>query len=446
MSAAIEVLPTRINSKATYSAEQDVIACCVRDPERLNRVSLEPKNFTDGPNQRIWESLLALHAEGEPIDAVTVAERLEEAGHSVAIAYLLGCIENGLDTNFEYKASMVFRSSQKTEFWRQIERAYHNRDEAEIVRVGEEIQLRLAEGARRAVQTNVATAFASMVDEWADSRSRPQTTWGLRDLDKHLKPMEPTRLHVVAARPGIGKTAFALNVCLANARAGKKVAYISLEQSMEELTARMLCNLATCPIEWVRGEETPPAPDVRRLDEAKRRLVELPIMINDATPMSIGQLQGWARSLVHRYGCELLVIDYVQKVGGDRAKERHMEVAHVAMGIKNIARQHKIPVLALAQANRNAEGKRPTMADIRDSGFIEQEADQIIALHRDVDAEGDLRNEVELLLLKNRHGEAHKIVRAIYRGQYFRFDDQEHRHVGGVATHHGDMDEARRYP
>lgn len=431
MSAVVEThpsaFPSNVQSKAAYAAEQDVIAGCVLKPERIGMTALEPKHFHPGPNRELWECLLALHAEGESIDTVVVAERCEQIGKRENFAYLVDLVAGFIDANWEYKANLVYRRSQQIDLWQQIERAMNTKDEAIIVAVAEAITQRVAKGSSRAVQAGIDTAYQSMVDEWAASKERPKFTWGLSALDKHLKPMEPTRLHVVVARPGMGKTAFALNVAIANARAGKKVGIISLEQSMEELTARCLCILAQAPMEWIREGGAPPN-DVRNIDAAKKILRDLPVMINDATPMTISQLQGWARALVRRYGCEMIVIDYIQKIAGP-GRERHMEVANAVMGLKDIARIHKVPVLALAQAKRDAEGRRPTMSDIRDSGFIEQEADQIIAIHRDQDSDGVRSNIAELLVLKNRHGESDMLIKSTYRGAMYRFEAFEGRYA-----------------
>ena len=435
MNAHVETHPNLFRGNkehfARYAAEQDVIAGVVRTPHRLNTLSLEPKHFTEGPNRDLWETLLALQAEGEPIDTITIAERCEAIGKRENFTYLGTLLTETTDTNFDYKANLIYRQSQTVEFWKQIERAMKNRDEAEIVRIGEDIQLRLATRSKRAVQAPINIAYQSMLDEWDEARTQPKTTWGLSDLDKTLKSLIPTRLYVVAARPGMGKTAFALNVALANARAGKKVGFISVEQSMEELTARSLCILSGCPMEWVTGEDPQTDLDIRRIDEAKQELIKLPLMINDATPMTIAQLKGWARSLIQRYKCEFLIVDYIQKIGGDREKERHMEVAHVAMGLKDIARIHKVPLLALAQAKRDAEGRRPTMSDLRDSGFIEQEADLILALHREKDEETGQRDNVcEVLVLKNRHGQSDLRIKTYYRGGNYQFEAFTSRHAG----------------
>ena len=434
MNAHVETHPAlfrgRASNPARYAAEQDVIAGVVRQPERLGTLGLEPKHFHAGPNRDLWEVLLALQAEGEVIDPIAVAERCEAAGKRGHFTYLGTLLSECLDANFDFKAALVFRESQTEHFWRQLEQAMPQRDEAAIVRIAEDIQMRRAAGSKRAVQAPIATAYQSMRDEWEASRQRPKTVWGLRDLDKHVKPMEPTRLHVVMARPGMGKTAFALKVALENAMRGKQVGFISVEQSMEELTARALCMLSRCPMRWINGEETPPASDVRRIDEAKQTLVDLPLIINDATPMTIGQLQGWARSLVHRYERDFLVVDYIQKIEGTARRERHERIAEVVMGLKDIARIHKVPVLALAQAKRDAEGRRPVMSDLRDSGFIEQEADLILALHREQDDDSGRRDDVcEVLVLKNRHGEGDLRIKTVYRGATFRFEDFDYRYA-----------------
>lgn len=423
----VELLPLIRDSKAAYTAEQHVIAGVVRDPERMGIVALEPRHFSDGPHKRLWETLMSLHAEGAPMDLIAVMERLEDAGYREDCSYLGELLANCLDTNWTFKAQLLWRYGERTLVFEQVRRALRNRDEAEIVRIGEDIQQRLAKGAKRVVLAPVSIAYQSMVDEWTESRQRPKLTWGISDLDRGLKPLEPTRLYVIAARPRMGKTAMGIHIAVANATLGRTVGIISLEQSMEELTARLLCNLSGCCYEWVRGDEPAPEPENTLIEEAKVRLCKLPIVLNDATPMSIGQLQTWARTMVHRDGCELLIVDYVQKVGA-AAKERHMEIAYVAMGLKDIARQLKVPVIALAQANRDAEGKPPTMANIRDSGFIEQEADQIVALHRKGgEDEGELSDECELIVLKNRHGRGDFIVRAHYRGECFRFEDGQKR-------------------
>jgi replicative DNA helicase len=415
-------------TKAMYAMEQDVIAGCIADPERLGKVDLNPVHFTFGPNRDLWAMLLGMQAEGEPIDAVTLAARCEESGKRECIPYLFELVANFIDANWEHKAERVYKSSKRADFWASVEHAVETRDEATIVAAAEAITQMRAPGSRRAVQADVGIAYQSMRDEWAAARLRTQLTWGLKGLDKAFKPMQPTRLYVAAARPGGGKTALAVNVALANARAGRKVGFISIEMSMEELTARMLCAISGRPEEWIRGDDPQiPLGDIRTIDEARKELVGLPIIINDQTPMSLPQLQTWARSLVQRQGCELLIVDYIQKVTGT-AKERRDRVSDTAEALKDIARQHKVPVFALAQLRRDAEGRRPTMSDLGDSSAIEKEADLIMALHREPAKDENVTNNVtEILGLKNRHGPGDLRVLSVFRGECYRFEGYEGR-------------------
>lgn len=432
---AVTDLNTVREAKAVYTAEQDVIATCVLEPERMQSLALDPRHFTEGPNRQLWETLLALHAEGAPIDLSFVFERLEESGYENAKGYLLTLVSEYIPANFEAKVQQIWRHGQKVEFWSQLERAYRDRDESEIVRIGEEIQLRIAEGSSRPTLASVDVAYQSMVDEWAAQRERPRMTWGLKRMDAKVKGIQPTRLVVIGARPRMGKTAMAVHMALANAREGRRVGFISVEQSMEELTARMLCNLSQRDMEWVSGETRPPEPDAARIDEAKRRLRSLPITICDQTPMTIGQCAGWARTLVQRRGCEMLVVDYIQKIRG-KGRDRREQVEDVVSGLKDIARQLKVPVVALAQMSRDAEGRAPTLADFADASAIEKEADIAIGLHREELKEdrgelraGELSPIIELLVLKNRHGRADMRGEAFYRGSCFRFEDVDGRYA-----------------
>ena len=417
-------------SRAAYATEQDVIAGCIADPERLTRVTLEPRHFAFGPNRDLWTLLLAMQAEGEPIDSVTLAQRCEESGKRECIGYLFELMANFIDSNWDYKAQQVFKRSARTDFWASVERAVEARDEAGIVAAAEAITSLRAPGSRRAVQADVALAYQSMRDEWAAEKLRPQLTWGLPKLDKAFRPMQPTRLYVAAARPGGGKTALAVNVALANARAGRRVGFISIEMSMEELSMRLLCAISGRPEEWVRGDDPQiPLGDVRTIDDAKKELISLPIIINDQTPMSLPQLQTWSRSLVQRQGCELLIVDYIQKVAG-QAKERRDRVSDTAEALKDIARQHKVPVLALAQLRRDADGRRPTLSDLGDSSAIEKEADLVMALHREpVKDPNETNNVTEILGLKNRHGPGDLRVLSVFRGECYRFESYEGRYA-----------------
>lgn len=422
------------DSRALHAAEQDVIAGAFLHPDRIGTTQLEPRHFTPGPHRELWTVLLALHAEGEAIDNLAVAERCEAAGQFENFAYLGEIVANYIDTDtWAHKAAKVQARSQQIDLWRTVAHAVETRDEATIVRAAEAITARAAAGSKRAVQATIDVAYQSMLDQWEADRGRPSLTWGLRKCDERVKPLKPTRLYVVAARPGGGKTALLMHIALANALAGRKVGILSVEQSMEELTARALCNLASSPLDWITGDDPQMPPgDARKIDEAKRQLRDLPIIINDQTPMTIAAATTWARSLVHRHGCEIIIVDYLQKLDAD-AKERRLEVAKVAKGLKNIARNLQVPVVVGAQMSRDAEGKAPTMANLGESAVIEHEADVVLALHVEPLKEGELDDnpsqKVSLLVLKNRHGPARLSIPTTFRRDVFRFEAFEGRYA-----------------
>lgn len=407
-------------------AEHAVIASVVRDPGKLHEIDLEPKNFTVPDHRVLWESIRALDAEGEPVDVVTVAERADAAGCIGVLAYLVGVLDNAIDLgldNYRSYARLIWSAGQTGELWQQVRRAYAGREEAEIVRIAEGIMSRQIPGSKTSVQADLVSSWQEHVDKYDRLRNAPAYAWGLVDLDRHLGRLAPGRLHVVLARPGLGKTAFALNVALHNAAAGTPVGFISLEQGKEELAARALCILSGCALRQVTGEDDRSGIDERRIDEAKARLPSIPLTFNDGSPMDIGQVRSTGRRLVERYGAKILFLDYLQTIRTDSSNARHEEIADAIQSMKIMARQLDVPVIVLAQAKRDAEGKRPTMSDLKDSSVIEAEADLILALHRDTSPESEQRNVCEIIVLKNRHGESSFGARVSWQGWCFRFAD-----------------------
>lgn len=407
-------------------AEHAVIANVVRDSSKLHEVALEPKNFTIRDHQVLWESIIALESEGEPVDAVTVAERADTAGCVGVLTYLTGLLDNTIELqldNYRYYARMIWSAGQSGVLWRQVRQAYEDRNEADIVRIAEDIMGRRMPGSKTSVQADLVSAWQEHVDKQDILRNAPPYAWGLADLDRHLGRLVPGRLNVIMARPGIGKTAMVLNVALHNAKQGTHVGFISLEQGKEELAARAVCILSGCSLQQVIGDDDTSGIDQRRLDEAKRLLPTIPMTINDGSPMDVGKVRSTARRLVEHHGAKIIIIDYLQTIRTDSKRERHEEVADNVQSLKTMARQLDVPVIVLAQARRDAEGKRPTMSDLKDSSVIEAEADLILALHRDTAPDCEQKNVCEVIVLKNRHGESNFGARISWQGWCFRFAD-----------------------
>lgn len=400
-------------------AEDALIGSCARNGAHLDRLRVEPRHFTRESTQAMWECLLALRAEGEDIDHVTVTARLHDAGYVEFVEPFANILDSTFDTpNVEAYAQILTSTIEDRHWWREMGKAYKNHDQDEIIRLVTALADHDRASGRRIIEGTLAEGWQLFGDRQA-SRTHKLTS-GIERIDQALGGLYGGRMYVVMARPGMGKTAFAMHIALANATQGMPVGFLSLEQSLDEIAARVVSIHSGRTLLQVQGDEECSDLDTIAIDVAKKGLSQLPILVNDQAPIDIDRVRANARRMVEVKGCRLIVIDYLQKIQTAGRRDRHEEVAGVAMAIKDLSRQLNVPIVALAQARRDSEGKRPTMADLRDSGFIEQEADVIIALHRDM-ANDETRGVVELIVLKNRHGESGLLYQMAYVGRCFRF-------------------------
>lgn len=246
---------------------------------------------------------------------------------------------------------------------------------------------------------------------------------GLDELDVALGGLQPGALYILAARPAMGKTCLALNIATSAALKGTPCAIFSLEMSHEELGNRLMSSEARVNIANPRGFS---GSDFARLTRAQNDLSNAPMVVVDASVLSSAELRSHARKLHAQAKCRLLVVDYLQLMTGD-GESREREIGEISRSLKMLAKELGIPVLALSQLNRGVESrqdKRPTLADLRDSGSIEQDADVVLFIYRD-----EVYNEsspdkgiAEILVSKNRHGPVGR-VRLRFTPQYQRFDN-----------------------
>jgi len=251
---------------------------------------------------------------------------------------------------------------------------------------------------------------------------------GFLDLDRMTAGLQPSDLIIVAARPSMGKTAIVLNIAQYVAlHANTAVAIFSLEMSKEQLVLRMLCSEARVDNSKVRtgylGER-----DFPRLAMAAGRLAEAPIYIDDTPAQNVLELRAKARRLKREANIGLVIIDYLQLMRGLTAQEnRTQELSEISRSLKSLAKELHIPVIALSQLNRQVEqraDRRPMMADIRESGAIEQDADVIMFIYRDEVYKADSQDEgvAEVIIGKQRNGPT-GTVRLAFRREYTRFDN-----------------------
>jgi replicative DNA helicase len=262
---------------------------------------------------------------------------------------------------------------------------------------------------------------------------------GFKDLDRMTSGLQPAEMTVIAARPSMGKTAFAMNIAEHVAVQQKlPVAIFSLEMSSQQLVQRMLCSRARVTLERARDGFLSEA-DFPKLTHAASHLAEAPIFIDDSAAITILELRAKARRLKSRESIGLVVIDYLQLLRGTSRRgqdNRQLEISEISAGIKGLAKELNIPVIVVAQLNRNPEmrtgsGKgRPRLADLRESGSIEQDADVVGLLIReeyyaDTDEErDDLEGKAELIIAKQRNGPIGEI-KLTFLKEYTRFEDRK---------------------
>ena len=249
---------------------------------------------------------------------------------------------------------------------------------------------------------------------------------GLPSLERSLSGFEKSRLYILASRPGMGKSALGLNFALSAAKEGKTVLFISLEMSNDEIGRRAIANLSGITPQRQQSGMSPN--EVDSYVEANRRLGELRLVTRDEA-QSIKSIRALTRRMQKRrdYGIDLLVVDYLQLIQpGRKNPTREQEVSEMSRGLKALAMEFKIPVIALSQLNRNVEHRndhKPKLSDLRDSGSIEQDADVVMLLYRDAyyNPDGDDARSVEISVAKNRNGAVGKtkVGCTIEHGQFY---------------------------
>lgn len=416
----------------------------------------EEVSVTDFADERValvYEAVLALDGAGRPVSLVTVAEVLKAQGKlgsvgGTAFLSALPFSSMGVAPLMEY--ARMIRAKGARRHLRRVcnEVADLAREEAvELPDVLEtagrkfnEVLLQRQRASFRPMSELVEDAL-SMLDAMRRDGGLLGLGTGFPDVDRVLAGMQPGELIVLAARPGVGKTSFAMQIAEHHACGDKKlpVAVFSLEMPSRQLVVRMAAARARVPLERIRRSRLSPS-DEERLTEAMQDLHAAPIHIDDSGDVSPLDLRAKARRLKQQHPTlSLIIIDYLQlmKVRG-RVESRQVEVAEISRSLKQLAKELELPIIALAQLNRRVEERKgpPMLSDLRESGAIEQDADVVMFLHRerasDDEDEGKSSSEVaavELHVAKQRNGPLGE-ANLLFRGEFVRFESQaqESRH------------------
>ncbi|MGH8255494.1 MAG: replicative DNA helicase [Steroidobacteraceae bacterium] len=438
--------PQGLTPPHSVEAEQSVLGALLIDGVAWDQVAdvVRAEDFYRPDHRLIFEAFAELVAAGRPGDVITVSEQLERRGRLVdagGLAYL-GTLARDTPTaaNARTYALIVHERAllrRLLEAGRQIASSVFS-DEGlaarELVDQAEAMVFDIAEqGARgRDGAVRVATLLPPLIDKIDEWHSDPDKLRGLAtgftDFDRLTGGLRPGDLIVVAGRPSMGKTTLAVNMAefaAVNPAIRASVAIFSMEMPSEQLVTRMLSSIGHVPLNSIRSGRISDD-DWVRITAATSQLSEAKLFIDESPGLTPTELRARARRIKREHGLGLVVVDYLQLMQVPGTKEnRATEIAEISRGLKALAKELQVPVIALSQLNRGVEQrqeKKPVMSDLRESGAIEQDSDMILLIYRDevYDKNTTKKGIAEIDLAKHRNGETGTFLLS-FQGQYTRF-------------------------
>lgn len=426
-------------------AEQSVLGAMLIEREAISRVSevLRPGDFYRETNRILYEVFLQLFSKNEPVDMVTVVEKLrkedklEAVGGISYVTYLANYVPTA--ANVLYHAKIV----EEKALLRQLISAsthiagmgYEASEEVEMILDQAERMILEVSGRKigkefTPIKTIILDAFDKIEQLYNSKGGITGLPTGFKDLDKLMSGLQPSDLILIAARPSMGKTAFVLNIAQHVAiREKKPVAFFSLEMSKEQLVQRMLCAEAAIDAQRLRIGELEEN-DWKKLVLAADKLSASSIFIDDTAAITAVEMRAKARRLKIEHDLKLIIIDYLQLMqgsGSGKSENRQQEISEISRFLKGLARELDVPVIALSQLSRSVESrqvKRPMLSDLRESGSLEQDADIVAFLYRDdyYNPDSDKKNITEVIIAKHRNGPV-DTVQLFFHKQFTKFSD-----------------------
>lgn len=428
----------------SVESEQSILGSIILDKDAIITVAetINPSDFYKEAHKIIYESMLKLNSNNEPIDLITLIEKLRKEGHLDnigGISYLTSLSTIVPTTsNVKYYANIVKEKSvmrqlikasneiinlgydASTDVQEILDKAEKNIFDISQEKSGDDIQ---------PINLVLQDTF-DMIERLCTQKSDVTgITTGFADLNKKINGLQRTDLILLAARPAMGKTAFSLNLVQNAALKGDaSVAVFSLEMSKEQLVQRILSAQSNVELSKIKtgtlGES-----DWPRIIDAMAVLSEANIFIDDTPGIKISEIRSKCRRLKIEKGLDLIMIDYLQLMEGEGKNEnRQQEIAKISRSLKILAKELDCPVVALSQLSRSPELRkdhRPILSDLRESGSIEQDADIVMFLYRDeyYHEDSEKKNIGEVIVAKNRHGETGN-VELVWFGQVQKFADK----------------------
>lgn len=419
--------------------EESVLGALFLDKDAIVAVAefLRPDDFYDERHKEIYNAFLELYEERIPIDVLTVSQRLKKRKTLKKIGGVSYLVElaNSVPTaaHVEHYAKIVKDASTKRSLMSAASKLVElSMDESlaadELLDKAEAEVFSLTQKHLKTTFTPIRDALAESFDRLDELHKRAEGLRGIptgySDLDDTLAGLQKSNLIILAARPGVGKTSFALNIAQNVAVKYKlPVGFFSLEMSKEELVDRLLVAQADIDA-WRLKTGKLSEEDFTKLSNAMGELAEAPIYIDDTPALSILEMRTKARRLQVEAGVELLIVDYLQLARSRQLENRVQEVSEISQGLKNLARELKVPILAISQLSRAVEQrgqKKPQLADLRESGSIEQDADVVMFLW--IEDEEHPEN-INLDIAKHRNGPL-RSIKLHFRGDRLKFYGRE---------------------
>ncbi|HET89685.1 MAG TPA: replicative DNA helicase [Chloroflexi bacterium] len=427
-------------------AEEAVLGSLLIDPEALYRVTpfLKNEDFYIQKHAWIYESILALHERREPVDFVTLCdelerrERLEEIGGTAYITSLINAVPSAIHVEAyghiveqaAIRRRLINAASQIAQL------AYQEGDDVdETVDQAEQALFNVSQ--RRITRDltpiqDIIRSYYDRIEYLHAHQGEPLgVPTGFVDIDRLLGGMQRSDFIIVAARPSVGKTSLCLSFARNAARHGMHVAIFSLEMSGEQIIQRIVSaetgiDSQRLRMGELRDEEWP------LFVQATGKLAELPIFIDDTPSISALQLRTKVRRLHSEHGLDLVLVDYLQLMTGDiRSENRVQEVSYISRSLKAVAREIDVPVVAASQLSRAVEqrtDKKPVLADLRESGSLEQDADVVMFIYRDelYHPETERQHIADIIVAKHRNGPT-GTIQLFFRNRLAQFLDAETR-------------------
>jgi replicative DNA helicase len=428
--------------------------------------TLRPESFYEPRNQMVYQAIMELSMAERPVDILTVTEQLakngqlEEVGGPGYVMELSSRVASS--ANIEYHANIIAQKSlarQLISFASMIEtKAFDETiDVEDLMQEAEgslfELSQRNMKKDYTAIDPVIAQAVKTIQNAAKNTDGLTGVSTGYYKLDDITSGWQASDLVIIAGRPAMGKTSFALSMAKNIAADMREpMAFFSLEMSNVQLVNRLISN--ACEIQGskiLNGQLQ--RDEWERLDKRINNLLGAPLYIDDTPGLSVFELRTKARRLVREHGVKLIMIDYLQlmNANGMRFSSRQEEVSTISRSLKGLAKELNIPILALSQLNRGVEsregleGKRPQLSDLRESGAIEQDADMVIFVHRPEyyhiyqdDNGRDLHGMAQIIIAKHRKGATGDVL-LTFRGEYTRFENPEDKNLGNRAPMGGEI-------